>query len=167
MSSTVLARAEVTSQWAPPAETPRTVADLLAEARRGLRRLPAHLAGLAVIGGGLLVDIRPEAQRWEEGEPLGAVVVERNVLEWRLDPSSPDRLPIVSGHDQVIVVICSEGYASSLAAASLRQLGFRGATDVIGGFKAWRDAGLPILATAVRAPLHRAGRRSAQLPPVA
>ncbi len=132
--------------------TVRTVDDLLAEARRGWRRLPPHLAALAMVGGGLLVDIRPEAQRRAEGEPVGALVIERNVLEWRLDPRGPDRLPIISDHDRVIVVICSEGYASSFAAASLRQLGHRHATDVIGGFAAWRAAGLPVLRPAAGHP---------------
>ncbi len=89
---------------------------------------------LALVNGGLLVDIRPEAQRRAEGEPVGSIVIERNVLEWRLDPQSPNRLPIITGHDQVIVVICSEGYASSFAAATLRQLGLHRATDVVGGF---------------------------------
>jgi rhodanese-related sulfurtransferase len=136
---------------APPTEAlegvsgarPRSVDQLLADTRRGRRRLPPHLAALAVAAGGLLVDIRPEAQRHEEGEAVGALVIERNVLEWRLDPQSPARLPIVTGHDQVIVVMCSEGYASSFAAASLRQIGHRYATDMIGGFVAWRAAGLP------------------------
>jgi rhodanese-related sulfurtransferase len=122
---------------------PRSVDQLLADARRGQRRLPPHLAALAVAAGGLLVDIRPEAQRREEGEAVGALVIERNVLEWRLDPQCPARLPIITGHDQVIVVMCSAGYASSFAAASLRQIGHRYATDMIGGFVAWRAAGLP------------------------
>ena len=122
---------------------PRSVDELLEDARRGQRRLPPHLAALAVAGGGLLVDIRPESQRRSEGEAVGAVVIERNVLEWRLDPRSPARLPFVNGYERVIVVMCSEGYASGFAAASLRQLGHRFATDMVGGFKAWRAAGLP------------------------
>ena len=126
-----------------PSITPRSVDDLLAEARRGQRRLPPHLAAVAVAGGGLLVDIRPESQRLSEGEAVGAVVIERNVLEWRLDPRSPARLPFVTDHERVIVVMCSEGYASGFAAASLRQLGHRFATDMVGGFQAWRAAGLP------------------------
>jgi rhodanese-related sulfurtransferase len=123
---------------------PRTVDELLADARRHLHRLPPHHAALAVVGGALLVDIRPVAQRGEEGSIPGAVVIERNVLEWRLDPGSPHRLTEVTGHDQVVVVFCSEGYASSFAAASLVRLGFRGATDLVGGFQAWRGAGLPV-----------------------
>ena len=121
----------------------RSVDELLADARRGQRRLAPHLAALAVAGGGLLVDIRPESQRRSEGEAVGAVVIERNVLEWRLDPRSPARLPFVTDHERVIVVMCSEGYASGFAASNLRQLGHRFATDMIGGFQAWRAAGLP------------------------
>jgi rhodanese-related sulfurtransferase len=89
------------------------------------------------------VDIRPERQRAAEGEIPGALVVERNVLEWRFAPASPARLPIASYEMQVIVV-CSEGYTSSLAAASLQDLGVRRATDLDGGFHAWL-AGLPIV----------------------
>jgi rhodanese-related sulfurtransferase len=74
----------------------------------------------------------------------GALVIERNVLEWRLDPASPDRIPEVTGHDQVVVVVCSEGYSSSLAAAALQDLGYRNATDLAGGFQAWKAAGLPV-----------------------
>jgi rhodanese-related sulfurtransferase len=125
------------------ADQTSSVDRLLAEARSGWQQIPPQEAAEAVAGGGLLVDIRPEAQRRREGEPTGAIVIERNVLEWRLDPTSPDRLPEVSGPDQVIVLICSEGYASSLAVASLHQLGLRRATDVEGGFQAWRRAGLP------------------------
>jgi rhodanese-related sulfurtransferase len=116
---------------------------LLSDSRRGWHRLPVHLAALAIASGGLLVDIRPEAQRQAEGEPLGGISVERNVLEWRLDPTSPDRLPMVTDHDLVVILICSQGYASSLAVASLHQLGLHRATDIIGGFEAWRAAGLP------------------------
>jgi rhodanese-related sulfurtransferase len=92
--------------------------------------------------GAVLVDIRPAAQRAMEGEVPGAVVIERNVLEWRLDPHSDARLP-VADHALRVLVLCSEGYTSSLAAASLQDLGIRRATDVVGGFAAWRAAGLP------------------------
>ena len=102
------------------------------------------MAAAVVAGGGLLVDIRPAAQRQEEGEVPGALVVERNVLEWRLDPTSPDRLAQVRGHDQPVVVLCSEGYTSSLAAAALQDLGLHRATDVVGGYHAWARAGLPV-----------------------
>jgi rhodanese-related sulfurtransferase len=108
-----------------------------------VHRLPPQLAAFAVSTGACLIDIRPEAQRREEGEVPGAVVIERNVLEWRLDPTSEARLPWVTGYDTVFVVMCSAGYASSFAAASLRQLGHRRATDLVGGFQAWRAAGLP------------------------
>lgn len=113
--------------------------DLLERARRRIRRVGPHeLEGL-VTEGGLVVDIRPVAQRAAEGALPGALVVERNVLEWRLDPTSPHRLPQVRDHDQPVVVVCSAGYASSLAAASLADLGFRRAADLVGGYVAWRD----------------------------
>jgi rhodanese-related sulfurtransferase len=93
--------------------------------------------------GGVLVDIRPAAQRADEGEVPGALVVERNVLEWRFDPASDARLPVARDYDVDVVVLCSEGYTSSLAADALRSLGLHRATDVIGGFAAWAAAGLP------------------------
>jgi rhodanese-related sulfurtransferase len=86
----------------------------------------------------LVIDIRPEAQRRDEGAMPGALVIERNVLEWRIDPRSPDRLPVVYDLDQPVIVVCSAGYASSLAAASLADMGFTGAGDLVGGFQAWR-----------------------------
>lgn len=88
--------------------------------------------------GGVIVDIRTIHQREADGELPGAVVIDRNVLEWRLDPTSPHSLPLVERSDQEIVVVCDEGYASSLAAASLQQLGLTGATDLDGGYQAWR-----------------------------
>ena len=90
-------------------------------------------------GGGLVVDIRPVELRARDGEMPGAVVIDRNVLEWRLDPTSPHRLPAVTGPDQPIVLFCDEGYASSLAAAALRSLGLTRATDLDGGYQAWRS----------------------------
>ena len=90
--------------------------------------------------GGLVVDTRPVELRRRDGEMPGALIVDRNVLEWRLDPTSPHRLPEVTGPDQPIVLFCDEGYASSLAAAGLRELGLRRATDLDGGFQAWRRA---------------------------
>ena len=95
------------------------------------------------MAGAMLADIRPAAQRAACGEIPGSIVVERNHLEWRFDPACPDRLPLVSGHEQRILVICQNGYTSSLAAASLRDLGLVNATDVIGGYAAWVAAGLP------------------------
>ena len=105
-------------------------------------RGPYEAARLSA-SGGLLVDIRPQAQRAEFGEIPGAIVVERNVLEWRLDPSSPNRHDAVTGPQQDIVVVCQAGYASSLAAASLLELGLSRATDLVGGYEAWAKAGLP------------------------
>jgi rhodanese-related sulfurtransferase len=111
--------------------------DLVARAREHIDRTePQDLAPVASAGG-LVVDIRPAAQRAAEGELPGALVIERNVLEWRLDPDGSHRIPDVTGFDQPVVVVCSAGYASSLAADSLRQLGFRQATDLIGGYQAW------------------------------
>jgi rhodanese-related sulfurtransferase len=115
----------------------------LAEARARLRRVDARQAAAAVDAGALLVDIRPAEQRRREGEVPAAVTIERNVLEWRLDPTSPDRIPALSGPDQMVIVLCSEGYASSLAALSLHEVGLPAATDVVGGFRAWAGAGLP------------------------
>ena len=122
----------------------KTVDQLLGEARARLQRLSPSEAADACAAGALLVDIRPATQRAREGEAPGARVIERNVLEWRLDPASPDRIPEVTDHDQVVVVLCSAGYTSSLAAATLQDMGFRNATDVAGGFQAWKAAGLPV-----------------------
>jgi rhodanese-related sulfurtransferase len=93
--------------------------------------------------GAVLVDIRPAAQRAIEGSVPGALVVERNVLEWRFDPASDARLPQATGYGVEVIVLCSEGYTSSLAADALRSLGLHRATDVIGGFHAWVAVGLP------------------------
>jgi rhodanese-related sulfurtransferase len=122
----------------------KTVEQLLEQARARLRRLSPAEAADAQAAGALVVDTRPAAQREREGELPGARVIERNVLEWRLDPASADRIPDVTGYDQVVVVVCSEGYSSSLAAAALQDLGFRHATDLAGGFQAWKAAGLPV-----------------------
>jgi rhodanese-related sulfurtransferase len=120
-----------------------SVVDVLARARAGLIRLDPVRAWDAMATGAVLVDIRPAAQRAEEGEVPGAMIVERNVLEWRFDPRSEDRLPVAS-RDLLLIVLCSEGYTSSLAAAALQQVGVHRATDVIGGFQAWSGAGLPV-----------------------
>ncbi|KPC63374.1 rhodanese-like domain-containing protein [Streptomyces chattanoogensis] len=120
---------------------------LLAQARAVLRRVGPEEAAAVQEAGGLLVDIRYAALRERDGTVPGALVVERNELEWRLDPTGDHRAPEVMHHDLStlpVVVICNEGYASSLAAFSLRQLGLRGATDLTGGFQAWRAAGLPV-----------------------
>jgi len=109
---------------------------LLDEARAGLDRVAADDLEAEMAAGALVVDIRPVEQRTRDGELPGALVVPRNVLEWRLDPSSPHRLPEADARRRVIVV-CDEGYASSLAAATLRQLGLEDATDLAGGMQAW------------------------------
>ena len=120
---------------------PPTIDELLsaAQARIAPRVRPSELAA-AVARGALVVDTRPLEQRSADGPVPGAVVVDRNVLEWRLDPTSPHRLPEVRDHDQEIVIVCNEGYSSSLAAATLRDLGLVRATDLAGGFQAWRAA---------------------------
>jgi rhodanese-related sulfurtransferase len=120
-----------------------TIDEVLAAARARLRRLEPLEAAAAVERGALLVDTRPAWQRDAEGAIPGALLIERNHLEWRLDPTSDARIPEATDHDVEIVVVCSEGYSSSLAAASLQDLGLRRATDLVGGFRAWRDAGLP------------------------
>ena len=94
--------------------------------------------------GALLVDTRPLAQRRADDEIPGALVIERNVLEWRLDPNSVTRIPEADGYDREVIIVCNEGYSSSLAAATLHDLGLHRATDVVGGFQAWRAAGLPV-----------------------
>ncbi|MBL7500772.1 rhodanese-like domain-containing protein [Frankia sp. CNm7] len=116
---------------------------MLARARARLRRIDPAQAAAESTSGALLIDIRPAAQRADEGEIPGALVIERNVLEWRLDPTSDARLPVATGDDLRVIVFCSEGYTSSLAAAALQELGLRYATDVVGGYQAWRAAGLP------------------------
>ena len=117
--------------------------DLLSAARARLRRVHPDGAAAAVDAGALLVDIRASEVRTRDGELPGAIVVDRNVLEWRLDPASPHRLPEVTGHDQTIILVCAEGYASSLAAATLQDLGLRNATDLAGGYAAWVAEGRP------------------------
>ncbi|GAA2934369.1 MULTISPECIES: rhodanese-like domain-containing protein [Streptomycetaceae] len=119
--------------------------ELLERIRAGYERVGPAEAAAASAGGALLVDIRYAALREKDGLIPGALVIERNELEWRLDPLGSHRAPEAVSHDLPVVVICNEGYASSLAVASLRQLGLRGATDLIGGFQAWRAAGLPVV----------------------
>ena len=110
----------------------------LATARQGLDRIePADLE-TEIAAGALVVDIRPIDQRERDGELPGALIVDRNVLEWRLDPTSPHRAPEVTNAQQRIIIVCNEGYSSSLAAATLQQLGIEHATDLIGGFQAWK-----------------------------
>uniref|UniRef100_UPI0040400AD2 rhodanese-like domain-containing protein n=1 Tax=Streptomyces sp. SS7 TaxID=3108485 RepID=UPI0040400AD2 len=126
-------------------DSPLGIDELLDRVRAGYARVEAREAYEAARAGeALLVDIRYAALRERDGLIPGAVVVERNELEWRLDPQGSHRLPEATDHALRVVVICNEGYASSLAAASLHQLGLHRATDLIGGFQAWRAAGLPV-----------------------
>jgi rhodanese-related sulfurtransferase len=119
---------------------PSAIDSLLMAARRDLDRVqPADLAD-EMASGALVVDIRPWEQRQRDGDLPGAIVVDRNVLEWRLDPSCPHHLPDVKAADRRIIIVCNEGYSSSLAAATLRQLGMRRATDLVGGFQAYMSA---------------------------
>jgi rhodanese-related sulfurtransferase len=121
-----------------------TVDELLEAARTRLDRVDAVRAASLVAEGARLVDTRPQWQRADEGALPGALVVERNHLRWRLDPTSDARIPEATDHDLRWIVFCSEGYSSSLAAASLQDLGLRNATDLAGGFRAWKAAGLPV-----------------------
>jgi rhodanese-related sulfurtransferase len=118
--------------------------EALERARRRLARVEAAEAAEELSRGALLVDTRTETQRKRDGEIPNAKVIDRTVLEWRLDPTSPSRIPEASGPEIRVILICNEGYSSSLAAASLQDLGLVNATDVIGGFQAWREAGLPV-----------------------
>jgi rhodanese-related sulfurtransferase len=123
-----------------------SIEQMLAAARARLRRLSPDEAYEAMAKTeAILVDIRPEGQRAIEGSIPGALAVERNVLEWRLDPASSARLPVATDHDLQVIVFCSEGYTSSLAAAALQDLGLWRATDMVGGFHAWHAMGLPIV----------------------
>jgi rhodanese-related sulfurtransferase len=121
-----------------------TVDELLEQARRSLRRVTPAEAELAAAKGALIVDTRPSELRSRDGAIPGALEIERNVLEWRLDPASAHRVAEVTSHEQVVIVVCDEGYASSLAAVSLQALGLHHATDLIGGFQAWKREGLPV-----------------------
>jgi rhodanese-related sulfurtransferase len=131
----------VTQPAAPPGA--RTIDQLLAEVRTRIGRVHPAEVPARTAAGALLVDTRPWEQRHRDGAVPGAVVVDRNVLEWRLDPASPDWLPQITGHDLDVVVLCNEGYSSSLVADTLRTLGLTRTVDEIGGFVAWVAAGLP------------------------
>lgn len=134
-----------TTERHPAVERPVGIDKLLKHVREGLERVePKDAYDAAQAGTTLLVDIRYAALRDRDGLIPGALVVERNELEWRLDPQGSHRAPEATSHDLHVVVVCNEGYASSLAAASLRQLGLHRATDLVGGFQAWRAAGLPV-----------------------
>jgi len=131
---------------------PITVDQLLANARSGLRRLTPRQTHSEMARGLRLIDIRSDSQRSVDGVIPGSVHVPRNVLEWRLDPACSHRDPELGHRDARIALICDEGYQSSLAAATVARFGLAEATDVIGGFRAWRAAGLPIQSAS--APLH-------------
>ncbi|WP_280250429.1 rhodanese-like domain-containing protein [Nocardia abscessus] len=118
--------------------------DMVTRARAQLERVAPEQAAELQSQGALIVDIRPYANRSEEGEIPGAVVVERIVLEWRLDPNGDHRLSGITP-DTPVVIMCNEGYASSLAAADGLRLGLRRVTDLVGGFRAWKAAGLPVV----------------------
>lgn len=140
----------VTASTSPvaPTSSPTSRVDLaLAAARARYRRVTAAETLEEVAAGALLVDTRPENQRREFGVIPGATPVERNVLEWRLDPTSTDRLPGATSEHRRIILYCQEGYASSLAVASLLDLGLSEVTDLAGGIKAWLEAGLPVQPT--------------------
>ena len=122
-----------------------TIDDLLEKARRRLRRITPAQAAAEHAQGALLVDTRTHEQRTRDGEIPGALVIDRTVFEWRLDPASESRIPEATDHGVRVIVICAQGYSSSLAAASLQDLGMLNATDVIGGFEAWKAAGLPVV----------------------
>src|SRR5947209_17851929 len=121
----------------------RAIDERRGSARAGLVRLTPREAFAEQAAGGMLIDIRPAAPRAREGEIPGSTIVERNHLEWRLDPCSDARLPWVTGYDHRVIVFCVDGYTSSLAAAALQDLGLHRATDVIGGYRAWVAEGLP------------------------
>ncbi|EKX64956.1 rhodanese-like protein [Streptomyces ipomoeae 91-03] len=128
-----------------PVNVPMGIDELLERVRAGLARVePKDAYNAAQAGEALLVDIRYAALRDRDGLIPGALVVERNELEWRLDPQGSHRVPEATDHDLHVIVICNEGYASSLAAASLQQLGLHRATDLVGGFQAWKAAGFPV-----------------------
>jgi rhodanese-related sulfurtransferase len=122
---------------------PSAIDRLLTHARSNLDRVRVEHLADEVANGAILIDIRPVEQRHRDGDLPGAVVVDRNVLEWRLDPTSPHRLPIATGADVRLIIVCNEGYSSSLAAATLHALGLRFATDLVGGFQAWRAWSAP------------------------
>ena len=121
-----------------------TVEELLAEARAALTRLDAEEASRSVADGALLVDVRSESQRERDGIVPDALFFPRNAIEWRADPSASAHDPAFDDLERPVIVMCHEGYQSSLVAHTLQRLGFERATDLIGGFVAWRDAGLPV-----------------------
>ena len=129
----------------------RSIAEILTLARDRLARVRPREAHAEQAAGAVLIDIRPAWQRGADGEVPGSWIIERNHLEWRLDPASDARLPWVTGYDHRIIVFCQEGYTSSLAAAALLDLGLARATDMIGGQREWAAEGLPTAPAAARA----------------
>ena len=121
---------------------PHPIDEFLAAARARLDRVQAQHLELERVGGALIIDTRPVEQRSRDGDLPGAIVIDRNILEWRLDPASSHHIAQVTGYDTRIVIVCNEGYSSSLAAALLRDLGLHRATDLDGGFQAWLQARL-------------------------
>ena len=139
--------AAVDPKTPPPGS--HSISEILEESRSHLSRLTPDQALSQIqeqsgdVPPAILVDIRPAAQRAAKGEIEGSLVIERNVLEWRFDPRSDARLEIADRYDLRVIVFCQEGYTSSLAARELQKLGLLNATDVVGGYRAWNEAGLP------------------------
>jgi rhodanese-related sulfurtransferase len=130
----------------PDRARPKSIDDFLDDARSSIERLTPAEARAAQGSGALIVDIRPEEQRQRDGALEGALVIDRNVLEWRLAPSSKWQITEVSDRRRQVVLVCNQGFQSSLAAANLRQLGLVNACDIIGGVEGWLAAGLPTVA---------------------
>ena len=126
-------------------DQPATIDQFLGRARNGIERLTPSEALTAQGAGALVVDIRPAEQRRRDGGIAGAVVIDRNVLEWRLAPTSKWRISEISDASRKVVLVCNQGFQSSLAAYTLRQLGLPNTADIIGGFEAWLAAGLPVV----------------------
>lgn len=145
MSAVHLPAATHASRLRSPAQerVPDTIDDVLRRARERITRWSPREALARHGQGALLVDIRPYHQRLAEGEIPGSLVIERNVLEWRLDPTSPHRIPQARSHSSEFIVVCSEGYTSSLAAAALLDIGLARSADLIGGVRGWIGHGLP------------------------
>ncbi len=122
----------------------RTVEDLLAEARSRIERLEPRVAAAAAGAGGVIVDLRCTDDRQAEGAIPGALAVPRSVLEWRADPSSEHRDERIASFERHLILVCNDGFSSSLAAANLRELGFEHVSDIVGGFRAWKAEGLPV-----------------------
>ena len=133
-----------------PSGDARTLADLLDRAAAAIERLAPAEAHRAMGSGALLVDIRSDTARGRDGIVPGSVHIPRTVLEWRIAPDSEWRNPCIAGAEQQLILICDHGCSSMLAAATLVELGFRRAGDVVGGFAAWREAGLPVTASPPR-----------------